>query len=178
VSASPLRLFFALWPDVAVRATIAALAQEVGRASGGRATAAALIHLTLSFLGDQPADRLAALHALAGGVAARGFVLALDEIGCFRRTRIAWLGASAPQPKLAVLHSELAAALRAGGFPVDERAYAPHLTLARRIGRSIRRRLPEPILWPVGSFVLVASELGDERPSYRVIAEWPLAPML
>ena len=154
---------------------IASLASEVARAAGGRATSADKIHLTLAFLGDQPADRIPALHHLADGIRAPGFVLSLDEIGYFRRTGINWLGASAPQTGLAALHAQLALTLHAGGFPVDERPYAPHLTLARGSKTGLRRRLPEPIGWPVSSFALVASELGSGGPTYRTLAEWRLA---
>jgi 2'-5' RNA ligase len=168
------RVFFALWPDTAARAALAGLAREVALESGGRPTAANLIHLTLAFVGDQTAIRIDALRSLAGGVRARGFVLALDEIGTFRRTGIAWLGASAPRPELATLHDDLAAALRAQGFPTDERPYAPHLTLARRSVAAIDRRWVEPIRWRVTSFAMVASELAGGGPSYRTLAEWPL----
>ena len=168
------RLFFAVWPGASGRAAIASLACEVARAAGGRATAADKIHLTLAFLGEQPADRISALHCLGSGIKAPAFVLTLDEVGCFRRTGITWLGASAPQSGLAALHAELGLVLQTEGFAVDERPYAPHLTLARRSKTSIRRRLPEPVVWPVDAFALVASDLGTGGPTYRTMAEWRL----
>ena len=172
--ARPLRLFFALWPDETARASIAALAREVAHAGGGKATAADKIHLTLAFLGDQPAARIAALQRLADAVDARAFVLALDEVGSFPRTGITWLGASSAQSGLATLQQQLRVALQGDGFPVDERPYAPHLTLARRTRSPLRKVLPEPIAWPVRSFTLVASDLGAGGSSYRTIAEWRL----
>ena len=168
------RVFFALWPDAPARAALAGLAREVALETGGRPTPANLIHLTLAFVGDQTSIRVDSLRRLAGGIRARCFALALDEIGGFERTGIAWLGASAPQPGLGALHDDLAAALRARGFPVDARPYAPHLTLARR-STPIDRRSVQPIRWPVTSFALVASELAGGGPSYRTIADWPLA---
>ncbi|HEY2969090.1 MAG TPA: RNA 2',3'-cyclic phosphodiesterase [Casimicrobiaceae bacterium] len=168
------RLFFALWPDEPARALIAGLAREVALESGGRPTALNHIHLTLAFVGEQPAIRIDSLRRLAGVVRARAFMLALDEIGGFRRTGIAWLGASAAQPGLAALHDDLAHALQSRGFPVDERPYAPHLTLARRSTTVIDRRLSQPIRWRVNSFTLMASELAASGPAYRTIAEWPL----
>ena len=115
--ATPQRVFFALWPDAPLRMLLAGLAAEVARESGGRATAANLLHLTLAFLGDQPPARVEALHRVGAGVRARPFALALDTIGGFRGTGIAWLGASAPQSELAALHAELMAALHAW-FPI------------------------------------------------------------
>src|SRR5580704_3294268 len=121
------RVFFALWPGAGARARVAELAREVGSESGGRPTAANLLHLTLAFLGDQPDGAVVALRGLAGAIVARRFVLALDAVGAFRHAGIVWLGATAPPPALAALHDALAAALRGQGFPVDERPYAPHL---------------------------------------------------
>jgi len=173
-SAKPQRIFFALWPDEAARASIASLAREVAHASGGRGTPADKIHLTLAFLGQQPAARIPVLHRLAGGIDHPGFVLALDEIGCFPRTGITWLGASSAQSGLAALHQQLRLALQGDGFPVDERPYAPHLTLARRSRIPLQRLLKEPISWSVRSFALVASDLAASGSSYRTVAEWRL----
>ena len=174
--AAALRVFFAVWPEPSLGAALAALAAEVAREAGGRPTALENIHLTLAFLGAQPVPRMAALCALAARVGGHSFVLTLDEIGCFRKAGIAWLGASAPQLELIALQQRLASELRARRFPVDERPYAPHLTLARRVEVGIRRSLSAPIVWKVGSFALMASETTARGPSYRSLAEWPLAP--
>ncbi|HEX8011764.1 MAG TPA: RNA 2',3'-cyclic phosphodiesterase [Casimicrobiaceae bacterium] len=168
------RVFFALWPDPPARASLAALAREVALESGGRPTLPGLIHLTLAFVGDQPAIRLDSLRRLAGIIRATSFVLALDKIGAFRRTGITWLGSSAPQPELLALQRDLADALRSKAFPVDERPYAPHLTLARRSTTVVERRLPQPVCWRVDAFTLVASETASGGPIYRTIALWPL----
>jgi 2'-5' RNA ligase len=174
MAAATLRVFFAVWPEPSLRASLAALAAEIARESRGRPTAPENLHLTLAFLGEQPSSRMAALCALAARVAGQPFALTLDEIGCFRKASIAWLGASAPQLELVALHERLANELRARGFPIDERPYAPHLTLARRIEAAIRRSLPAPIIWKVSSFALMASETTASGPSYRNLAEWPL----
>ncbi len=171
----PQRVFFALWPDASMKAMLAELAREIARESGGRPTTPDLIHLTLAFLGEQPAARVEALRCVGIGIRAAAFTLTLDAVGSFPRARIAWLGADAPQPGLAALHGELAAALRVGGFAVDQRPYAPHLTLARRSALATPRRLPQPICWRVNSFVLVESELRRSGAAYRAIAEWSLA---
>ena len=101
-------------------------------------------------------------------------MLSLDEIGGFRRAGIAWLGSSISQPELTALHKDLTSALQSRGFPVDERPYAPHLTLARRSTTVIVRRLSQPIRSRVSSFTLMASELAPSGPAYRTIAERPL----
>ena len=175
MAAAALRVFFAVWPDPSLRTSLAALAADVAREARGRPTARENIHLTLAFLGEQPASRMAALCALAARVDGARFALTLDEIGCFRKAGIAWLGASTPQLELIALQKRLTSELRARGFPVDERPYAPHLTLARRVELGIRRSLTIPIVWRVSSFALMASETMASGPSYRSLAEWPLA---
>lgn len=168
------RVFFALWPDAAARSALDVLAREAAELSGGRATAASCLHLTLAFLGAQPAAGVERLCALAGGVRANAFALLLDTLGSFTRTGIVWLGARTLQPQLATLQGELCAALQLQGFALDQRPYAPHLTLARRGTRLIERSLPQAIGWRVQSFALVGSELGRQGPVYRNIATWAL----
>lgn len=173
MSQPTLRLFFALWPDPVTRGAIAALASAVGRETGGRAVAAEQVHLTLAFLGEQPAASVPELCGLAAAIGISAFRLALDQIGCFYKTGIAWLGTSVLPSELVTLHGGLARTLADVGIAVDERAYAPHLTLARRITRSVRRRLPQPVLWDVDSYALVASELDRKGARYRVVDAWP-----
>jgi len=175
MGAATLRVFFAVWPEPSLRASLAELTTEVARDARGRPTAPENIHLTLAFLGEQAVSRMAPLCALAARVGGHRFVLTLDEIGCFRKAGIAWLGASAPQFELVALQKRLAGGLQARDFPVDQRPYAPHLTLARRIEVAIRRSLAAPIVWKVSSFALMASETTASGPSYRSLAEWPLA---
>ena len=119
---STLRLFFALWPDSATQATIAALANEVASEAKGRAVTSDNVHLTLAFLGAQPAVRVPGLCALAAAIEMAPFRLALDEIGCFRKTGIAWLGASAAPPELVALHAGLARSLGSVGETLPDRA--------------------------------------------------------
>jgi len=168
------RFFFALWPDPPSRALIARLAREVALETCGRPTLPDLIHLTLAFVGAQPAIRVESLRRLAGLVRGRAFMLALDQVGVFEKAGVAWLGASKQQEDLTALQRDLADALRSRGFPVDARPYAPHLTLARRATLAVERRLPAPIGWRVSSFTLVSSETVREAPVYRTVAYWPL----
>jgi len=170
------RMFFALWPDAPLRAALAALARDVAREARGRATAADKLHLTLAFLGDQPAQKVEVLRSLAGGIGGPCFALTLDEVGCFKRTGIAWLGAGTPQPALLALQGRLAGALRQAGFSLDERPYAPHLTLARHARTPVHSALGQAVSWNVTSFVLAASDPAGERPAYRIVDEWSLDP--
>ena len=82
------RLFFALWPDDATRAAFLALQ---GGLQGGRQVQPANLHLTLAFLGQQPAGLLPALRALPSRWADFDCLLQFDRLGYFSRPRIAWI---------------------------------------------------------------------------------------
>lgn len=167
----PARLFFALLPPPAVRAALTHAADGVPRPA--RRVHPQDLHLTLAFLGAaDPAPAL--LEAGTAAAAAGGaFVLHLDHFGCWRRAGIAWAAPARLPEALAALHAGLADALTRRGYPVESRAFRPHVTLARRA----RRAPPAPATvpeWPVAELVLLASG-PPPPPRYRVQACWPLS---
>jgi 2'-5' RNA ligase len=170
------RTFFALWPDAAARAVLARLAHELAVQAGGKAPAAANVHLTLAFLGEVAPSRVPNLLAMGAAAAATvpPFRLVLDRIGTFRGSGIAWAGASAVPAEMTRLVSWLATALAAGGFVLDPRPFHAHVTLARRCRKRVDVQMAMPIEWPVGRLVLNASELSSDGPRYREIGTWVL----
>lgn len=174
MAAKILRLFFALWPDDAVRVALGSLAQNIVAETGGRAVAPENIHLTLAFLGEQPA-RLAAEIDMRAAAAVPAFQLSFDELGCWRKTGIAWLGVSAAPRELAELEQGIARSLAALGLEGDERPFSPHVTLARRIVRPLARRATAPIVWSADSFALMESAPAAVGRAYGVVRSWPLA---
>jgi 2'-5' RNA ligase len=175
--AKALRVFFAIWPDDSARAALGDLACELARAAGGRAPAQANLHVTLAFVGEVAPARVPALEAIgrAAAAAATPFTLALDRLGSFRDRGIAWIGATAVPPELTRLAESLALGLAAQGFPVERRAFAAHLTLARRCARPPAGPGDAHIAWPVLRLSLVESVPGRSGPTYRDIASWPFA---
>ncbi|MDZ7789429.1 MAG: RNA 2',3'-cyclic phosphodiesterase [Xanthomonadales bacterium] len=163
------RLFFALWPDDATRRGIIRRRELLGRISRRRVPDHNL-HLTLVFLGDQPADRLQDFEALAGSLAGEACTLELTRFGWFPGARVLWLGGEAPRP-LAGLQAALHRQILELGVSLDERPFRPHVTLFRRVGRPPDLLDPEPLPWPVRDFVLVESVPGAP---YRVVGRWPL----
>ena len=137
-----MRLFIALTlPDplhAALEDTMARL-----RADGvsGRFTRPENLHLTLHFLGEQPEAAVDALSDILLQVPRDTFPLTLSALGTFSRTGILWAGLS-PSPALNRLQKQLGAALARAGFPVEARAFRPHLTLVREF------RLPEGYALP------------------------------
>ena len=171
-AAKPLRLFFALWPDDAVRGSLARASLAIHRVASGRAIRAESIHLTLAFLGDCDADRLDALKAAAAGVRVRPFELVLDELGFWNHNRIAWAGATETPAALAALVSELRTALADAGVVFDPKPFVPHVTLVRKARPGFAMPALDPIRWPVDGFVLVRSVMRSAGSDYLVESRW------
>ena len=171
------RVFFALWPDADARVRLAAAAKDIAARTKGRAPSATNLHVTLAFIGDVAPERVGALCAIGASVAASAapFVLTLDCAGTFRGTGIAWAGASSLPVSLVELARNLAAGLVAQDFPIEQRAFTPHVTLARRCRTPSLASLAAPIGWTVTRLALDASESGRDGPRYRELAAWPLA---
>lgn len=137
--------------------------------------AADSLHLTLAFLGARPATVVPDLCALASEIEVTPFTLLLDNVGCWRKTGIAWLSTGKRTPGLLVLRERMVAALATLRIVIDERRFMPHVTLARRVESTQARQLAPPIEWNVDSFALVASTLDPGGVRYEVLRTWPSA---
>lgn len=91
-------------------------------------------HLTLAFLGPLDAEKeslaIEALRELGGEAR---FDLRWKDLDSFpnrRSARVAFAGFE-PEPRLTKLYERLRGALHARGFAIEDRAYVPHLTIAR-----------------------------------------------
>jgi RNA 2',3'-cyclic 3'-phosphodiesterase len=141
-------------------------------------------HVTLHYLGPQPAERLAALAAALEAVGGARFPMLLAGAGTFRGeagTEVLWVGVE-PTADLLALHARVGLAIRAVGLPLESRPYRPHLTVARvndavpeladhfvRANRDLRLAIE------VGSFDLYVTGAGTGGARYATIASWPLA---
>jgi 2'-5' RNA ligase len=169
------RLFFALWPDPARQAAIAAAGSAIARtrALGGREIPPERIHLTLLFLGDVDPAGEERVRAVADAVRSPAFDLTLDEAGSFPRSRVLWIGTRhAPEPL-----TQLWRALRDGLSDLaaehNREALVPHVTCYRDIDRPVPIVPIPPIRWRADGFVLVHSTLGTPH-RYHVVSHWPL----
>ena len=172
--AERMRVFFALWPDAATAAALHARGRTLRAECGGRLMRRETVHMTLAFLGDVPASRLAVLEEVAGALHAERFVLELDRVGGWHGHRVLWAGCETVPAALQALAAELGARLRAAGFELEARAFNPHVTLVRNALRSPRQTEAPLLRWPVASFVLVASERYADGAHYRVLERWSL----
>ncbi len=94
------------------------------------------IHLTLKFLGSVSTDLLPRVQeaALPLFKEQKPTQLQVSGLGAFpdlRRPRVVWAGLEDPAGVLAPLVERLEAALEPIGFPRENRAFNPHLTLGR-----------------------------------------------
>lgn len=168
-ASASLRLFYALWPDDATRAALAELLAPAGQS--GRPTAPENLHLTMAFLGMQPAEALPALEQVLHAIDFPALRLQLDRYGYFQRARVAWLGMRHAPPALLQLQRELSAALRQCGIGHDrESAFRPHVTLARNAPAAPDGREPA-IEWHAPQLALVQSTTTPRGPIYRVLAQ-------
>lgn len=160
------RLFYALWPDASVAQKLEGLQQGLA----GKKTHRDDFHLTLAFLGEQPAQALPVLESVLNGLSRPDMTLVLDRYGCFKRLDLLWAGMSSVPRALLDLQLNLSAALRASGIDFkQETAFRPHITLARKV-----KTMPEadfsPIVWSAYSLVLARSESMPGEGRYRILA--------
>ena len=159
------RLFYALWPDAATRAALAAWQAGLG----GNPTRPDKLHLTLAFLGQRPPAELPALLGILEDLPARAMPLAFDHVGHFPRLALAWAGLERPSPALLELRGACMRALAEQGLAprFEHDRFTPHVTLARQTPPPPPER-PSPVQWQARELVLVESlkSSGD----YRVVA--------
>ena len=159
------RLFFALWPTDAIRARLAAEVQA--HAALGRGIATRNLHVTAVFLGAVPAERIDRVTEAAKLTRGGTFMLHLDRVEFWRRSNLICLIAAQTPPALLTLVEGLRAGLRERSFELrDRETFRPHVTLVRDVA---------PVQWPVESFVLVESQVGQRGSEYTVLDEWSLA---
>lgn len=163
-------LFFALWPDAAVRTGLDGHAVRAAEQSHGRPTPPEKLHLTLLYLGPTAEERIAALRRLGETIRHVRFTLTIDTLGWWPHNRIAWAGLAELPPPLIELQADLERGACNLGFVPDARPYAAHITLARNARPGYRPPCISPIVWSVDRFCLMQS--ANSR--YAKLAEWPL----
>jgi RNA 2',3'-cyclic 3'-phosphodiesterase len=183
------RLFVALEIPDEVRGAIGemiARLRDVAR--GARWVKAEGVHVTLKFIGETPAERVAAIEGALRGAGAAGIAAPIEArfrgAGFFpneRHPRVFWAGVDA-SPNLAELAREVGRRLSPLGIDSESRDFRPHLTLARFKSEDGLPRLREEIKklepFDFGSirayeFYLFQSQLGAGSAKYTKLATFP-----
>jgi len=129
------------------------------------------LHVTLKFLGTTEQDKLAAVReALAAIRSPEPVTLEFRGLGFFpngKRARVFWAGAESTA-NLRALAGDIDLGMHLLGFPLEERSFTPHLTLAR---------FDPPGLPPIArEFHLIESRLKPAGAEYTTLQSFPLAP--
>ena len=174
------RLFVALRPPSEMRTQLLSL---MGGVPGARWQSDDQLHLTLRFVGEVDAPQADDVAAALGTVDRPRPTIALKGAGSFDHkghVHSLWAGI-APDDALKQLHERVDRALVRAGIPPEQRAFKPHITLAR-LGRQAGP--VEPFLGRIAglggppttidAFILFESRLGHEGASYEAVARYPL----
>src|SRR5579872_2966035 len=182
-------------PDV-VRERLAGVQRRLsGHRAALRIVAPESVHLTVRFLGQVPASRIADVARAASAVGSISpFVLEISSLGTFppRGTirRVVWAGLTrdAGYESFQQLHGLVERTLEQHGFARQDRPFSPHLTLARvrddrpraelaSLAEELDRLIAETRLQldvPVQELVLFRSDLSRVGPRYSVLARFEL----
>jgi len=169
-----MRLFLAIDIPEAVRSAIAGLIARIKR-PGPKWVDAKNLHLTLKFIGET--NDLEGISAALGSIQGRPMNVGLKGLGSF--PRVLWIGVQAP-PEMASLARCIDQALTPLGITPEQRAFSPHLTIARvKDGRMPKfEEQPDFGTFPVSEFVLYQSRLSPAGPSYTPLRRFPLVERL
>jgi len=175
------RLFVAIRPPAAIRGL---LLGAMGGISGARWQNDDQLHLSLRFVGEVDRHRAGDVHAALGAIHHAPFKIALNGLGAFDRRGLpetVWAGVTPHEPVKA-LHKKVDAALVRVGIEPEQRAYLPHITLARlkRSSGPVGNLLEQSgglasAPFTVDSFALFESDLTQEAAVYSIIERYPLA---
>ena len=134
-----MRLFIALDIDDAIRERIARFVDGVCNfAPDGRWVKPEALHITLKFIGEQPDAAVEKIKIELAAVSASTAEIKFSGYGFFptaKSARVFWIGME-PGPQLAQLASAIDHKMASLGIPKEDRAFSPHLTLARSAGGS------------------------------------------
>lgn len=135
-----MRLFVALQIPDSIRNDYAVLIDDLRRLEGKASPKKPKwvrpenLHVTLKFIGNSDPAKLDAIREALDAVHSRQEVrLRFRDVGFFpnvKRPRVVWGGMEASQ-NLGALAHDVDRQIATLGFPAEERAFTPHLTLAR-----------------------------------------------
>jgi 2'-5' RNA ligase len=141
------------------------------------------IHLTLKFFGNVALDHIPKISVAATRTTEQfsKFQIGIGNTGVFprpSRAQVLWIGVSDPSGQLTALQKRFEDDCAGEGFPKEDRAYHPHLTIARIRKPEGARRLAdthlqmtfEPIEVRVHELIVFRSELSSKGSKYTAIS--------
>jgi 2'-5' RNA ligase len=174
LSSEKQRLFFALWPPMETSLKLFDLAGKWPRGEGRRVTPEN-IHLTLAFLGPVTPSFGRCAEQVSGAIRSEPFTMTLEQIGCWSRSGILWVGPAHVPKALLQLVQALNTGLVTCGYVPEKRPYSAHLTLVRKVRHCRETQSIEPLAWEVRQFCLVQSQTNADGVRYEILRTWELS---
>jgi 2'-5' RNA ligase len=168
------RLFFAFWPDAAVRARLAELGAGLRLEAPARAVPPGNLHFTLAFVGEVAPDVAARVRAI--GAAQRGAPcrLRFDAFEYWPKPEVVVAAARVVAPALDRLWHRLHETLAHEGLALNPKRLRPHVTLAGGVAAQPAFAGAPLLDWTVREFSLIRSETAGAHSVYTVVGTWPL----
>ena len=142
------------------------------------------IHLTLKFFGNVAIERIPKISAAVERAIKKSlpFTIGVGKTGVFpnpRRAQVLWIGVNDPAGKLSELQGQLENECAKEGFERENRAYRPHLTIARLRKPEGARLLAdahlnmdfEPVEITLSELIVFRSELSSKGSKYTAISQ-------
>ncbi len=185
-----IRTFIAFGTPLPIREAMTALQAEL-RASEAdvRWESPEKFHATIKFLGDVEEAGLPGVldDARSACASSPPFSVSYEGLGAFpalRHPRVVWIGCVNEDGVLGRIKDALDAGLLARGFPVEERAFHPHVTLGRvRSPRGLHNLTPilekltfEPRTGIISEILVMKSLLRPQGAEYSVVTSIHLQP--
>lgn len=143
------------------------------------------IHLTLKFLGATPPNAIDDISRVLEKVVEKhnGMEFAITGTGCFPspdRPRVLWLGVDGDITQLQSFVNDIDKKLESLGFPIEEKEFKPHITIARvsyppKSTPDITQFLNvgyEPISFNINRIRLMSSELLPEGAVHSILGTY------
>ena len=192
-----MRIFVALDIKEEIRKRLRHFVEEMhGFAPDARWVSPESLHVTLKFIGEKTDVIVKQIEEVLGSIEAEPFQVRFYGVGFFptvKAARVFWAGIKA-EPSLEQLAKSIESKLAGVGIAKEERAFSPHLTLARSgsgapnwgKGDQVNRRFsrlqeklneqPEPDFGTMTArdFFLYRSQLSPKGSQYTKIARFGL----
>jgi RNA 2',3'-cyclic 3'-phosphodiesterase len=168
------RLFFAAWPDGETRESIRARAGALGLDDGSRRVPAENYHLTLAFIGEVPAARVAAMRNIGESQRGAQATVRFDVYEYWPKAEVVVAAASECPAPLQALCRSLHADLAQHGVVLDPKPFRPHVTIARKVSQAPVLQAMSEFVWRVREFQLMHSVTAAAGAVYTVLDAWPL----
>jgi 2'-5' RNA ligase len=185
------RIFCAVELPAAVRAQLQEHCRRLRESVpdvAARRTRVENIHLTLKFFGNVAIDRIPKISAAVERAIKKfpAFSIDIGKTGVFpkpSRAQVLWIGVSDPSGKLAELQRQLENECAKEKFEKEDRAYRPHLTIARLRKPEGARLLAdahlnmefEPAELTIRELIVFRSELSSKGSRYTALSRHELS---